>query len=76
MGTHYKVKLNETDIAFINKADRNFRKQSITDFAKEWTTLGLDFDRSANPLRETPQNTGKIINHPDENNTGFGVESL
>ncbi len=63
-GTNYKVKINEKEFALISKQNNDFKKQKITDFVKDWTTLGCDFDRSANPLRENPN--GKIINHPDQ----------
>jgi len=65
-GTDYRVKINEREFALISKQNKDFKKQKITDFVKDWTTLGCDFDRHANPLRETPKSDGKIINHPDQ----------
>ncbi len=65
-GTDYKVKINETESVLISKTNSDFKKQSIAEFVKDWTTLGCDFDRSANPLRETPTSNGKIIEHPDQ----------
>lgn len=66
IGTSYKVKLNDKEFAHISKAAKDFKKQSIPDFVKDWTSLGLDFDRTTNPLREVPNSDGKIINHSDE----------
>lgn len=41
-------KTNET--GFIRKADSLFKFETVIEFVDEWTTLGLDFDRTVNPL--------------------------
>ncbi len=63
-GTQYKVKINDEEVVSISKDNTDFKKQEITDFVIDWTSLGFDFDRSANPLRESPN--GKIIIHADQ----------
>ena len=65
-GAYYKVKVNQSEFAFINKTNSDFQKQSIIDFVKGWTALGFDFDRSTNPLREAPKDESKSISHVDE----------
>ena len=65
-GTHYKVRINEKELVSISKNNKDFKKQETSDFVKDWTSLGCDFDRSTNPLRETPN--GKIIKHADQTN--------
>jgi hypothetical protein len=69
LGNFYKVKLNETEFAWIKKTDKNFKKEGIKDFILRWTsaTTGLDFDRISNPLRKEP-NTNIAIIEGDEQN--------
>ena len=65
-GAYYKVLLTNKDFAFINKKNKDFKKQSIASFVKEWTSIGFDFDRSANPLRQSANDNSKIIKHKDQ----------
>lgn len=66
-GSYYKVLLNDKVFALINKDNLDFKKQSIYDFVKEWTSMGLDFNREENPLKESPDDNSPIIKHPDQN---------
>jgi hypothetical protein len=65
-GAFYKVRLNSTDVAFISKRNRDFQKCSFEDFVRHWTKAGFDFDRSTNPLRASPAESGAILSHADE----------
>ena len=57
----YVVKLNEEDLGFIDKTTDNFQKEGIEEFFKDWLALGIDFDRSINPLREKNDENSQII---------------
>lgn len=65
-GLFYKVRLNEIDYALINKKDRTFTKQRISDFVITWTSTGVDFNRTTNPLKESPSDESKTILHPEQ----------
>jgi len=57
-------KTNET--GFIKKADNSFKFETVVEYVNEWTTLGLDFDRTQNPLRQEPSDNGSVISNEDQ----------
>ena len=65
-GEYFKVWLTDKEYALIKKHNPDFKKQSILNFIKDWTSLGFDFDRSSNPLRQSPVDNGKIIKHSSQ----------
>jgi hypothetical protein len=73
-GEYFKVWLTDKEFTFIRKDNQDLKKQSIADFVLDWTSMGFDFDRSSNPLRQTPINSGKIINMSAKTNIKFGKE--
>ena len=50
----------------IKKSDKNFKFQSIEEYAERWTGYGLDFDRSTNPLKKSPSDTSESFYHPKQ----------
>jgi hypothetical protein len=66
-GAFYKVRLTKTDYAFISKRNKDFKKVNAPLFVRKWTTSGFDFNRSENPLRDTPSENAGIIHHNEEN---------
>lgn len=57
-------KTNET--GFIKKADSLFKFETVVEYVREWTTLGLDFDRAQNPLRQEPSDNAAVISNTDQ----------
>lgn len=66
IGASYKVRLNETDFALIEKKNKNFKKESISDFISGWTSMGFDFNRTINPVKEVPKENSKSIIHKEQ----------
>jgi hypothetical protein len=64
----YKVIISKQtgETAEIKKEDKFFQFQSMETFVDEWTTIGLDFDRSKNPLRKSPSDNSEIIKNNKE----------
>jgi hypothetical protein len=65
-GAFYKVRLNSRDVAFISKRNKDFQKLTFEAFVMRWTKEGFDFDRSSNPLRSAPTESGTILSHPEQ----------
>lgn len=66
IGTSYKVRLSDTDFTMIDKKNKNFKKESISDFVSGWTSLGFDFNRAINPVKESPKDDSKTIVHKEQ----------
>jgi hypothetical protein len=45
----------------IKKSNRFFKFELIEEFVENWAEIGVDFDRSVNPLREFASDTSEII---------------
>jgi hypothetical protein len=67
-GKYYQVTINQStnEIGFIKKADSLFKFQTVIEYVSEWTTLGLDFDRTQNPLRQEPSDNATVISNDDQ----------
>jgi hypothetical protein len=66
---NYKVIINRQTgkTGYIRRNDNSFKFFSIDEYVDNWTGLGLDFDRTNNPLRTTPSVTSDTI-HSDLKN--------
>lgn len=60
------------EIGFIKKADSSFRFETTFEYVSEWTTIGLDFDRTENPLRDSDPTTRQSFQMTTKRNTKFG----
>jgi hypothetical protein len=49
----------------IKKVDSLFKFETVSTYVSEWTTLGLDFDRLQNPLRQEPSDNAAVILNED-----------
>jgi hypothetical protein len=61
----YTVIINRQsgETAKIKKHDKFFKFQTIEEFVDNWTGIGIDFDRSTNPLRKSPSDKAEDINN-------------
>ena len=61
----YTVIINRQtgETAKIKKSDKFFKFQTIEEFVDNWTGIGLDFDRSTNPIRKSPSDKSEDINN-------------
>jgi len=65
---YYQVVVDQktNEFGFIKKADSLFKFETVIEYVSEWTTLGLDFDRTQNPLRQKPSDNATIISNDDQ----------
>ncbi|NME67996.1 hypothetical protein [Flammeovirga aprica] len=68
IGNFYKVRLNESEFAWIKKTDENFKKETIENFVLKWTSepMKLDFNRLINPLKKEPKSDSENIDNPEQ----------
>jgi len=68
IGMYYQVIVDQKthEIGFIKKADSSFRFETMFEYVSEWTTIGLDFDRTENPLRQQPSDNATVISNDDQ----------
>jgi hypothetical protein len=57
-------KTNET--GFIKKTDSSFKFETVVEYVTEWTEMGLDFDRTQNPLRQEPSYKATVISNDEQ----------
>lgn len=61
----YTVILNRQtgETAKIKKSDKSYQFETIEAFVERWTENGIDFDRSSNPLRKSPNDKSEHLNN-------------
>ncbi len=61
----YTVIINRQtgEVAKIKKLDTFFKFETIEEFVDNWTGIGIDFNRSTNPLRKSPSDKSENINN-------------
>lgn len=59
----YRVIINRQtgESAKIRKSNKFFKFETIEEFVDNWTGIGLDFDRSSNPLKKIPNDKSEDI---------------
>ncbi|NOS94516.1 MAG: hypothetical protein HOP30_21605 [Cyclobacteriaceae bacterium] len=59
----YEVVIDQTtnETGFIKKSDSLFKFKTVMQYVDEWTSLGLSFDRSQNPLKLEPSDHAKDV---------------
>jgi hypothetical protein len=62
---HVVVDQKTNEIGLIKKVDSLFKFETVSTYVSEWTTLGLDFDRLQNPLRQEPSDNAAVILNED-----------
>lgn len=73
----YVVRLNDESLGFILKTDKTFKAVRLSEFIFISTNLGLNFDRSANPIRVKPKRKAEIIKQSfPEKYTHWYAESI
>ena len=60
------VDQNTNETGFIKKEDSLFKFETVLEYVNEWTTLGFDFDRTQNPLRQEPFDNSTVISNDDQ----------
>lgn len=64
---YYEVVINQktSETGFIKRADSLFKFETVIEYVNDWISLGLDFDRIENPLRQEPSDNAAIILNDD-----------
>ncbi|MBI3218790.1 MAG: hypothetical protein HYZ44_04705 [Bacteroidetes bacterium] len=64
---YYEVVVNQNtnETGLIKRADSLFKFETVIEYVNDWISLGLDFDRIENPLRQEPSDNAAIILNDD-----------